>query len=79
MLHCYKNITVNNHDNLPGEIQFLLQKLPKLIRPRSEQPLMSNTKVTLVIDTGDRAPAYVNLPEQSEEKYNHKTVEILDC
>ena len=51
-----QNITVNNHSDLPERIQSLLQKFPKLTRPRTEQPLASNMRVTHVIDTGDNAP-----------------------
>ena len=64
-----QNITVNNHSDLPERIQSLLQKFPKLTRPRTEQPLASNTRVTHVIDTGDNAPTYAKVRQLSEEKY----------
>ena len=53
-----QNIMVNSHNDLSERIQSLLQKFPKLTRPRTEQPLASRMRVTHVIDTGDNTPTY---------------------
>ena len=37
-----------------SEVQSLLQEFPKLTRPRTEQPLVSNTKVAYIIDSGQK-------------------------
>ena len=55
-----QSMTVNDHTNLP-KVHSLLQEFPKLTRPRTEQPLVPNTKVTHVIDTGDSAPTYAKV------------------
>ena len=73
-----QNITVNNHNHLPERIQPLLQKFPKLTRPRTEQPLASNTRVTHVIDTRDNAPAYAKVWQLSEEKYEAAKQEFTE-
>ena len=59
---------MNDHTNRP-EVQSLPQEFPKLIRPRTEQPPVPNTKVTHIIDTGDYASTYANVRQLSEEKY----------
>ena len=73
-----QNITVNNHNGLPERIQSLLQKSTKLTRPRTEQPLASNTRVTHVIVTGDNAPTYAKVRQLSKEKYEAAKQEFTE-
>ena len=63
-----QSITVNNQDTLLG-VQSLLQEFAKITRPCTEQPLVSNTKVTHIIDTGDSTLSYVKVWQLSEDKY----------
>ena len=63
-----QSITVNDHTNLPEEVLSLLQEFQNLTRPRTEQPLVLNTKVTHAVDTEDSTPTYAKVRQLSEEK-----------
>ena len=63
-----QSITVNKHNTLP-EVQSLRREFPKITRPRTEQLLVFNTKVTHVIDTGESASTYAKVRQQSDVNY----------
>ena len=54
-----------NYETLTGG-QLFLQELPKLIRPLTEQFIVSHTKITHVIDKGESASTYAMVRLLSE-------------
>ena len=70
-----QSINVTHHDTQP-KVQSLLQEFPKITKPRTEQPLVFNTKLTQVRDTGEGTPTYAKVRQLSEDKYKSSKQEF---